>query len=230
MVSEPAVQEHEFAVDVSGARLRADLISPRLRRGPVIFVHGSGSSRHSRRNRDVASVLRQRGFATLLLDLLKGEEGLRDANRFDIDCLTQRLLDVAAWAVRSPEMRHLPIVYFGARTGAAPPLKAAARPDVDLIAVVSRGGRPELALADLPHVVAPTLLFVGDADPGVIELNRQAHAALRCPNSFEIVPGATHLFEESGAPQRVALLAADWIEMQLTLSEHDKVRTSRAES
>jgi dienelactone hydrolase len=199
--------------------LEGNLSLPEGARAIVLFAHGSGSSRHSPRNRYVARLLNQAKLATLLVDLLTAEEeaiDMRTAHlRFDIGLLAERLVAVTDWLRRQPETRELRIGYFGASTGAAAALVAAAeRPDA-VSAVVSRGGRPDLAGAALARVRAPTLLIVGGNDPQVIELNRAALAELRCEKQLVIVPGATHLFEEPGALDAVARLARDWFERHL---------------
>lgn len=181
-------------------------------RGLVLFAHGSGSSRHSPRNNYVAKVLHARGTGTLLLDLLTLVEDLDYQTRFDIPLLTHRLL-IATTFVRlhTPASRHLPIGYFGASTGAAAALQAAAGLGAEVQAVVSRGGRPDLAGAhDLAKVQAPTLLLVGGADTEVLQLNREAYAKLRCEKELAVIPGATHLFEEPGTLEEVARQAAEW--------------------
>ncbi len=183
--------------------------------GIVVFVHGSGSSRHSTRNRFVAVQLRQAGLATLLFDLLTEEEDQIPEMRFDIGLLTKRLLAVTAWLRRQPRTKDLAIGYFGASTGAAAALKAAAAPGQDVKAVVSRGGRPDLAAPDLGRVRAPTLLLVGGDDAEVIKLNEWAAAELRCPKKTVIIPKATHLFEEPGALEEVARQAAKWFSAYL---------------
>jgi putative phosphoribosyl transferase len=180
-----------------------------------VFAHGSGSSRHSPRNRHVASVLSQAGLGTLLFDLLTAEEELDRANVFDIGLLARRLVDVTRWLRAQPKAGPLRVGYFGASTGAAAALWAAAEPDADISAVVSRGGRPDLAAARLPQVTAPTLLVVGGRDDLVLDLNRRAQAELRCENRLAVVPGATHLFEEAGTLQAVAELARDWFTTHL---------------
>lgn len=199
-------------LDLPDASLPGDLILPARPRGLIVFVHGSGSSRHSSRNRYVASALVQRRFATLLFDLLTEDEDRTYETRFDIPLLTQRLLDVTAWVQQQTALAALPLGYFGASTGAAAALAAAALPETVVAAVVSRGGRPDLALDSLPRVAAPTLLIVGGADDEVIRLNQQAYAALRSPKDLAIVAGATHLFEEPGALEEVAILAGEWFE------------------
>lgn len=200
------VQE-ELAIDAAGVRLTGDLTVPAGARAVVMFAHGSGSSRHSPRNRRVATALNQAGLGTLLFDLLTPAEEANRANVFDIETLADRLTDATGW-LRGRAAG--PIGYFGASTGAAAALRAAASPGADIGAVVSRGGRPDLAGPLLPGVQAPTLLIVGGNDPQVLDLNREAEAALRCETRLEIVPGATHLFEEHGALQQVADLARDW--------------------
>jgi putative phosphoribosyl transferase len=183
---------------------------PSLARAAVVFVHGSGSSRHSPRNQSVARVLREAGLATLLFDLLTPDEEQDRANVFDVGLLAERLVEVTAWVRRQSRLEGLPVCYFGASTGAAAALCAAAEPGVDIAAVVSRGGRPDLAAARLPAVRAPTLLIVGGRDEVVLELNRAALTALRCESKLEVVEGATHLFEEPGTLDAAAGLARDW--------------------
>jgi pimeloyl-ACP methyl ester carboxylesterase len=176
----------------------------------VIFSHGSGSSRFSTRNRRVATVLNENRIATLLTDLLTVDEDKIYENRFDIDLLTERLVSVTNYAGSLPELKHLPIGYFGASTGAASALKAAARLKDKIQAVVSRGGRPDLADSDLKFIQAPTLLIVGSLDGVVLELNKQAIKFLTCEKKLEIIDGATHLFEEPGKLDQVAALATQW--------------------
>ena len=180
----------------------------------VLFVHGSGSSRHSPRNQFVARKLNDAGLATLLFDLLTSEEELVDVRtaklRFDIGLLAERLVDVTKWAKQQEQTRDLPFGYFGSSTGGAAALVAAAELGDDINAVVSRGGRPDLAGDALPKVNAPTLLIVGGEDHVVIDLNEQARAQMKCECKIEIVPGATHLFEEPGALEQVAKLASEW--------------------
>ncbi|MFD0163954.1 phosphoribosyltransferase family protein [Streptomyces decoyicus] len=205
------VQE-ELMIDAAGVRLTGDLTVPAGARAVVMFAHGSGSSRHSPRNRRVATALNRAGLGTLLFDLLTPAEEANRANVFDIETLADRLTDATGW-LRGRVAG--PIGYFGASTGAAAALRAAAAPGADICAVVSRGGRPDLAGPLLPGVQAPTLLIVGGNDPQVLDLNREAEAALRCETRLEIVPGATHLFEEHGALQQVADLARDWFTSHL---------------
>ncbi|MEV8531525.1 alpha/beta family hydrolase [Streptomyces sp. NPDC051211] len=202
----------EVEVDAGGVRLAGELALPEGAGAVVVFAHGSGSSRHSPRNRQVAEALNRAGLGTLLFDLLTPAEEADRANVFDIETLGRRLADTTRW------LRHrtpLPTGYFGASTGAAAALWAAAAADSEVGAVVSRGGRPDLAGSRLPGVRAPTLLIVGGRDTMVIDLNRQAQAELRCENRLEIVPGATHLFEEPGALEEVAALARDWFTRHL---------------
>src|SRR2546423_7233725 len=185
----------------------------------ILFAHGSGSSRHSPRNQFVARTLNDTELATLLLDLLTPEEELVDTRtaklRFDIDLLAKRLIHATEWAKRQEQTRDLRIGYFGSSTGGGAALVAAAQLPDDVDAVVSRGGRPDLAGAALANVQAPTLLIVGGHDYPVIEMNRAALAQLRCEKRLEIVPGATHLFEEPGALEEVAGLARAWFELHL---------------
>ncbi|MFZ3041140.1 MAG: alpha/beta hydrolase [Thiobacillus sp.] len=186
--------------------------------GLVLFAHGSGSSRHSPRNNYVAGVLRQAGVGTLLMDLLTPREDRDYARRFDIALLTQRLLDAARWVVSQDATRELPLGFFGASTGAAAALEAAAMLGADARAVVSRGGRPDLASPHaLASVTAPTLLLVGGFDDVVIDLNQLAYDQLRCEKELVIVPGATHLFEEPGTLEEVAHQAAAWFAKHLRL-------------
>ncbi len=196
------------------AHLDGDLTLPDNPIGVVVFAHGSGSSRHSPRNRAVASQLHEAGLATLLMDLLTAEEEAVDSRtrqlRFDIGLLAERLVDATVWLRGDPQTAGKSIGYFGASTGAAAALVAAAdRPDA-VDAIVSRGGRPDLAGEKLAEVRAPTLLIVGGRDDAVIDLNRLAYDRLRTERRLEIVPGATHLFEEPGALDAVARLAIDW--------------------
>ncbi len=205
----PGGAEEEVAIDLGGRRLRGDLVIPSGAGGLVVFAHGSGSSRRSPRNRMVAQRLQRAGLATLLFDLLaEEEEGRRDLV-FDIPFLAGRLDAATQWARENPATRDLPIGYFGASTGAGAALwAAAARGDVG--AVVSRGGRPDLAAGRLAAVRAPTLLIVGSRDADVLELNRRAARTLAGPQRVEVVPGATHLFEEPGTLEAVAELATAW--------------------
>jgi putative phosphoribosyl transferase len=187
-----------------------DLIVPDAAQGVVVFAHGSGSGRHSPRNRYVAGVLNEAGLGTLLFDLLTPEEEADRANVFDIGLLADRLLRRTAWVREQPETDGLPIGYFGASTGAAAALWAAAEAGDEIAAIVSRGGRPDLAGPRLAEVRAPTLLIVGGRDPVVVNLNEQAQRRLGGESRLTVVPGATHLFEEPGALEVVARHARDW--------------------
>jgi putative phosphoribosyl transferase len=213
------VEEQLVRIPAGTVTLAGSLTLPEQAQAIVLFAHGSGSSRLSPRNRYVARLLNEAKLATLLVDLLTLHEEVIDARtaqlRFDIDLLAERLVDATDWLTEFPDTKGLRIGYFGASTGAAAALAAAAiRPDV-VNAVVSRGGRPDLAGAALTRVQAPTLLIVGENDGQVIELNRAALAELRCEKQLVIVPGATHLFEEPGALDVVAQLARDWFERHL---------------
>jgi len=210
----------EQEVKIAPDGLRGDLVIPERAIGMVLFAHGSGSSRRSPRNRYVAGVLQEGGFATLLLDLLTAAEEQVDLTtghlRFDIELLADRLLEATDWLQREPATRSLPLGYFGASTGAGAALVAAAeRPD-PVAAVVSRGGRPDLAGSALERVIAPTLLIVGGDDRAVIRLNERALAKLRCEKQLSIVSGATHLFEEPGTLEKAAMLARDWFQEHLS--------------
>jgi putative phosphoribosyl transferase len=214
----PPVRRHpyddEVRVAVHDAAVAGHLTIPAAASGVVLFAHGSGSSRHSPRNQRVAAALNDAGIATLLFDLLTPDEEQRRSNVFDIDLLASRLVAATHWLRHQPDAQGLRIGYFGASTGAAAALVAAAHFGSEISAVVSRGGRPDLAGAALVEVVAPTLLIVGGRDEVVIEVNRQAQARLRCYSRLEIVAGATHLFEEPGALDSVAELACDWFATQ----------------
>lgn len=211
------MSDPEKAVRIIGAgvTLNGDLALHKDAKGLVIFAHGSGSSRHSVRNKYVASVLRAHGLSTLLLDLLTEDESEWTDKRFDIDLLAQRLTLAENWVKQQDETKQLAIGYFGSSTGAAAALQSAAELGNGIKAVVSRGGRPDLAKEHLPKVTAPTLLLVGGYDDGVIELNEQAYAILDCEKELTIIPGATHLFEEAGTLEQVAELAAQWFVKQL---------------
>lgn len=213
---DPPGLSEEVWVDAGPVRLAGHLELPAHAVGIVVFVHGSGSSRHSPRNRYVAAVLNAAGLGTLLFDLLTVDEELDRANVFDIGLLAQRLADVTRRLRAGPDTADLRIGYFGASTGAAAALWAAAEPNSDIAAVVSRGGRPDLAASRLTQVSAPTLLIVGGRDTAVLELNREAQSLLRCTNRLAVIPGATHLFEEAGALETAAKLARDWFISHLT--------------
>ena len=222
MNADSQVEEHEIEMTLGSVVLKGMLALVPGATGLVLFVHGSGSSRFSSRNRFVAGDLQLGGLSTLLFDLLSTEEERVDQFtrelRFDIGLLTRRVVGVTDWLQQNPETRTLGIGYFGASTGAAAALEAAARfsdqPDV-VKAVVSRGGRPDLAMEALTLVVAPTLLIVGGDDHVVIQLNRQAFARLTAPKDLKIVPGASHLFEEPGTMEEVSRLAREWFQRNL---------------
>lgn len=209
-------REQTVSIPMDAAVHQGALAIPSAAKGLVLFAHGSGSGRLSPRNNYVAGVLRESGVATLLFDLLTEAEDRIYENRFDIDLLTRRLLLATQWVGQQAATRHLAIGYFGASTGAAAALKAAAVLGPEVRAVVSRGGRPDLALDDLARVQAPTLLIVGGNDAAVIELNRAAYRELRGEKELKIIPGATHLFEEPGTLEQVAAAAASWFERHLT--------------
>lgn len=206
-------------VSVTDKRLEGFLRVPAGATGLVVFVHGAGSSHLSTRNNHVAEELATRGFATLLFDLLTEAEASDRANVFDIGLLSRRTIDAIGWARGRADIGDLPLGLFGSSTGAAAALAAAAERPGEVRAVVSRGGRPDLAGTRLSRVRAPVLLIVGGADHQVLDLNRTAAAQLDCPNTLEIVPGATHLFEEPGALDRVVDLAGDWFEAHLANAE-----------
>jgi putative phosphoribosyl transferase len=208
------MQAKEVIIPADAVRLRGELVVPPKAKGVVLFAHGSGSSRHSPRNKYVASVLHEAEVATLLFDLLTAEEEEEEVYtrhlRFNISLLAKRLIGATRWIVEQDVARGLSIGYFGSSTGAAAALVAAAELGQKINSVVSRGGRPDLAGVALDHVKAATLLVVGGNDTPVITLNEEAYARLRCEKSLILVPGATHLFEETGALERVSRLASDW--------------------
>jgi putative phosphoribosyl transferase len=208
----PPLSENGVVIPAGDATLEGELVVPSQAEGVVIFVHGSGSSRHSPRNQYVARTIREAGMGTLLFDLLTADEERQDnitrALRFDIDLLTRRLIHATRWY--QSRMPSLPVAFFGASTGAAAALAAAAELGKAISAVVSRGGRPDLAGRALERVVSPTLLIVGGFDDVVISLNESALESLRCSKEMQIIPGATHLFEEPGALEQVAQLATEW--------------------
>ena len=214
MAETGGMEERQVRVPAGTVMLEGVLAVPDGARGVVLFAHGSGSSRKSPRNRFVARALIEGGLATLLVDLLTPEEEAIDARtrqlRFDIALLGERLVGAIDWLAQQPATRGLPVGLFGASTGGGAALVAAAARRDAVAAVVSRGGRPDLAGDALPHVRAPSLLIVGGNDEPVIGLNRRAAAQMRAPVTLEIVPGATHLFEEPGTMERVASLARDW--------------------
>lgn len=202
-------------VRISPPGLEGRLELPRGAKGLVLFAHGSGSSRFSPRNNFVAERLRQVGLGTFLFDLLTAAEGEDRGKVFDIELLADRLLGATNWLLRDQRFRNLQLGYFGASTGAGAALVAAARSEIEIGAVVSRGGRPDLTVGSLDKVRTPTLLIVGDLDLPVIEMNRSPLADLRCEKRLEIVPGATHLFEEPGALEEVARLTRAWFATHL---------------
>src|SRR5438876_7072014 len=210
----------EIQLQAERAVLSGSLTIPENAIGLVLFAHGSGSSRHSPRNQFVARTLNRAGLGTLLFDLLTPEEEALDLytreHRFNIGLLAERLVQATNWATQQEQTRDLRIGYFGSSTGGAAALVAAAQLSQGIGAVVSRGGRPDLAGDALPKVHAPTLLIVGGNDDIVIELNEMARDQMRCQVKLEIVPGATHLFEEPGALEKVARLASDWFSLHLT--------------
>jgi putative phosphoribosyl transferase len=216
-------------IPANGIKLEGALVIPPGAQGIVLFAHGSGSSRHSPRNNFVAQVLQSAGMGTLLMDLLTPQEDATYETRFDIDLLTQRLERATRWLMDQPPSASLDIGYFGASTGAAAALQAAATLGSSIGAVVSRGGRPDLAMSTLARVQSPTLLIVGGLDEIVIDLNRQAYDKLTAEKHLAIVPGATHLFEEPGTLQEAARLAADWFKRYLgskpQLRSHRKLRS-----
>ncbi|ROZ78213.1 dienelactone hydrolase family protein [Ramlibacter sp. WS9] len=223
--STPASAAREVRIPSGDAWLYGDLVLPTAFTGVALFAHGSGSGRHSARNRQVALRLQQAGIGTLLFDLLTAQEEQVDLHtrehRFDIPLLTRRMQDATTWVGSRPELSNAPVGYFGASTGSAAALIAAARLGNKVAAVVSRGGRPDLAgPAALAAVKAPTLLIVGGADHGVIELNQEAFKRMQCEKELKIVPGATHLFEERGALEQVQELATAWFTAHMAKAEH----------
>lgn len=207
--------EQAVQIPIDSTRLEGSLAIPGQSKGLVVFAHGSGSSRFSPRNNYVAQILRQAGIGTLLMDLLTEQEDSAYETRFNIDLLTERLLLATRWLQEQPRTKDLKIGYFGASTGAAAALKAAVIEGSKISAVVSRGGRPDLAGEALTRVHSPTLLIVGGGDTVVLQLNREALAKLKGKKELVIIPGATHLFEEPGALEEVARLATDWFKQYL---------------
>jgi putative phosphoribosyl transferase len=217
--------ERSITIRSGSAILSGDLRIPDAAIGVVLFAHGSGSSRYSPRNRRVAETLTSAAIGTLLLDLLTATEERKDEStaefRFNVGMLSNRLQDATAWLHEDAQTMHLPIGYFGASTGAAAALLAAAkRPEI--AAVVSRGGRPDLAGSALRDVKAPTLLIVGGKDEVVLRLNEQAYEKLRCEKQLQIIPGATHLFQESGALDQVAIAARNWFRKYLAKAKSER--------
>ncbi len=213
------IQEKLVVIATESVRLEGNLVVPQTAQGIVLFAHGSGSSRQSPRNRAVAKVMQRAGLATLLFDLLTSEEEKIDLRtrhlRFDIGLLASRLIGATNWLAQYPDTHNLKVGYFGASTGAAAALIAAADEPQKVSAVVSRGGRPDLAGTALTRVQAPTLLIVGGYDFPVIEMNQEAMAQLGSEKQLQIIPKATHLFEEPGALEEVALLATQWFQKYL---------------
>jgi pimeloyl-ACP methyl ester carboxylesterase len=226
----PVTIDQTVLIPIDGAELQGDLHVPAGALGLVIFAHGSGSSRHSPRNRYVARVLQEYAFGTLLLDLLTVVEEQTESPagelRFNIRLLAERLLRASAWVRRHRYISILPIGYFGASTGSAAALIAAAVKPEDVRAIVSRGGRPDLAGPYLSKVQAPTLLIVGGDDPVVIRLNREAMVQMPAETRLEIIPGATHLFEEPGTLEKVAELATDWFARYMTTPKHREAKSA----
>lgn len=212
-------KDYIVSIPVNGIFVEGILRIPHNACGLVLFAHGSGSSRNSPRNNFVAGILRQARVGTLLFDLLTEEEDQVYQNRFNIGLLTQRLIKTTEWISKQSQTKNLPVGYFGASTGTASALKAAAHLGSKVKAVVSRGGRPDLALDEIPKVKSSTLLIVGENDPEVIALNQQAYSALNTTKKLEIVPGSSHLFEEPNTLQKVAELARNWFKKYLA---HDK--------
>jgi dienelactone hydrolase len=213
------MKNHQVQIPSDSAMLEGELTISAESPGIVLFAHGSGSSRHSPRNQFVARTIREAGVGTLLFDLLTRDEESEDVStghlRFNIGLLTKRLVDATLWLEGLPDARRLGLGFFGASTGAAAALAAAAEIGLAVDAVVSRGGRPDLAGESLARVTAPTLLLVGALDPLVLRLNEQALANLRCEKKLTVVPNASHLFEEPGALDAVARLAAEWFRLHL---------------
>jgi len=207
--------EQQVKIPAGGVTLEGTLVLPPEARTAVIFAHGSGSSRHSPRNRFVAGVLQEAGIGTLLFDLLTRDEDTVYENRFNIELLTERLSSATLWLREQPQTAGFSLGYFGASTGTASALRAAADLGQAISAVVSRGGRPDMAGEALPKVKAPVLLIVGGSDYQVLELNRRAYDMIKAEKHLAIIPGATHLFEEPGALEEAARLAADWFKRHL---------------
>jgi alpha-beta hydrolase superfamily lysophospholipase len=209
------IHTREIKISLTEGAIYADLFMPPKAKGLVIFSHGSGSSRKSPRNRFVAEELLKHSFASLLADLLTEKEDTVYANRFDINLLTRRLIDLTTRARNMEELKELPLGYFGASTGAASAIRAAAHEENVIEAVVSRGGRPDLAGEDILKLQCPTLLIVGSLDYPVIELNHAAYSQMKCKREMMLINGATHLFEEAGALEKVAEVASDWFDKYL---------------
>ncbi len=213
------MKREEINIPLPSVVLKGELVLPDNALGIVVFSHGSGSSRFSPRNKMVGELIQEHGMATLLFDLLTEEEDRIYENRFNIDLLVSRLIDATEWLMQNKETKNLPVAYFGASTGAASALRAAAYFGKSIKAVVSRGGRPDLAMNALPLVTAPTLLIVGQLDVPVIQMNKQAFDQLNCKKEMKIIPGATHLFEEPGKLMEVANMAIAWYKEYLVKEE-----------
>ncbi|HRL72140.1 MAG TPA: dienelactone hydrolase family protein [Flavobacterium sp.] len=210
------MKKFDLDIPLSGITLKGDLVIPEKATGIVVFSHGSGSSRFSPRNRMVAELIQKQNIATFMFDLLTEEEDHINENRFNIDLLANRLIETTQWLMEHEDTKSLLVGYFGASTGAASALRAAAHFREAIKAVVSRGGRPDLTLTELPLVTAPTLLIVGGLDTPVIPMNKMAYDKLESVKDMKIVEGATHLFEEPGKLLEVADLAIDWYKKYLT--------------
>jgi pimeloyl-ACP methyl ester carboxylesterase len=213
------MKREDINIPLSSVTLKGELVIPENAFGIVVFSHGSGSSRFSPRNKIVGELMQQHGMGTLLFDLLTEEEDRVYENRFDIDMLVGRLIQATEWLMQYKVTKNLPVAYFGASTGAASALRAAAYFGENIKAVVSRGGRPDLALNALPMVAAPTLLIVGQMDVPVIKMNKLAFDQLHCIKEMKIIPGATHLFEEPGKLIEIADIAIDWYKKYLVKKE-----------
>lgn len=210
------MKKFDLNIPLSSVTLKGDLVIPENATGIVVFSHGSGSSRFSSRNRMVAELIQKQNIATFMFDLLTEEEDHITENRFNIDLLANRLIETTQWLMENKDTKSLLVGYFGASTGAASALRAAAHFGKTIKAVVSRGGRPDLTIADLPLVTAPTLLIVGGLDAPVITMNKMAYDQLESIKDMKIIEGATHLFEEPGKLLEVADLAIDWYKKYLT--------------
>lgn len=213
------MKREEINIPLSSVTLKGELALPENALGIVVFSHGSGSSRFSPRNKMVGELIQQHGIGTLLFDLLTEEEDRAYENRFNIDLLVSRLIEATEWLMHYKMTKKIPVAYFGASTGAASALRAAAYFGKNIRAVVSRGGRPDLALNALPMVTAPTLLIVGQMDMPVIKINKLAFDQLKSIKEMKIIPGATHLFEEPGKLMEVAEMAIEWFKKYLVQKE-----------
>ena len=213
------MKREEINIPLSSVTLKGELALPENALGIVVFSHGSGSSRFSPRNKMVGELMQQHGIGTLLFDLLTEEEDRAYENRFNIDLLVSRLIEATEWLMQYKMTKKIPVAYFGASTGAASALRAAAYFGKNIRAVVSRGGRPDLALNALPMVTAPTLLIVGQMDMRVIKINKLAFDQLKSIKEMKIIPGATHLFEEPGKLMEVAEMAIEWFKKYLVQKE-----------